>query len=186
MLTKYAYFIFRMIFVASLWLISGLDVADAANYECGAAGQVQGCRICRQTLGSGGNLANHWADDSARCAAGQACVSGACVGGQPPLPPVYDATVVKSGDTAIVKDSAEINFFRKRLHSNLRDAIAATPDHGSLYIGAGVYDGLRADQNIPINNVSPDRKRIITPRFLAGEKIHIYGAVWSNRSQAWR
>jgi len=178
MLTKYAYFIFRMIFVASLWLISGLDVADAANYECGAAGQVQGCRICRQTLGSGGNLANHWADDSARCAAGQACVSGACVGGQPPLPPVYDATVVKSGDTAIVKDSGgNIIFSGNDYTQILRDAIAATPDHGSLYIGAGVYDGLRADQNIPINNVlSGSQAHYYTAFPLRGKNIHIYGA----------
>ncbi|HNR81124.1 MAG TPA: hypothetical protein PKK37_01675 [Candidatus Pacearchaeota archaeon] len=176
---KNTHFIFKTIFVASLWLMFGfLNVAGAANYECGAAGEVQGCRVCRQTLGSGGNLAHHWADDTTRCAVGQACVAGACVDGQPLLPPVYDVTVVKSQDTAIVKDSGgNIIFSGNDYTQILRDAIAATPDHGSLYIGAGVYDGLRADQNIPINNaLSGSQAHYYTALPLRGKNIHIYGA----------
>jgi len=179
MLMKHTCFIFKTIFIANLWLMFGFsDVVDAANYECGAAGEVQGCRVCRQTLGSGGNLANHWGDDSARCAAGQTCVNGTCIGGQPPLPPSYDITVTKSGSTAAVKNaSGNTISFGTDYTKILRDAIAATPDHGSLYIGAGVYDGLRADQNIPINNVlSGSQAHYYTALPLRGKNIHIYGA----------
>jgi hypothetical protein len=176
---KHVHFIFKTIFVASLWLMFGfLNVAGAANYECGAAGEVQGCRVCRQTLGSGGNLAHHWGDDSTRCAAGQACVSGTCIGGQPPLPPSYDIIVTKSGSGAAAKNASGNTISSGTDYTKiLRDAIAATPDHGSLYIGAGVYDGLRADQNIPINNVlSGSQAHYYTALPLRGKNIHIYGA----------
>ncbi len=165
--------------VAGIWLVFGFsNPANANSYDCGAAGQVQGCRVCRQTLGSGGNLANHWADDSARCAAGQACVNGACVNGQPPLPSVYDVTISKSGNTATAKNSAGGTISSGADYTAvIRSAIAATPDNGSLYIGAGTYDGLRADQNVPINNVlSGSEAHYYTALPLRGKNIHIYGA----------
>jgi len=169
----------KIFFLAALFLFFGLlNVAGAANYECGTPGEAQGCRVCRQTLGSGGNLAHHWGDDSTRCAAGQACVNGTCVGGQPPLPPSYDITVAKSGNAAVVKNASGNTISSGTDYTKiLRDAIAATPDHGSLYIGAGVYDGLRADQNIPINNVlSGSQAHYYTALPLRGKNIHIYGA----------
>ncbi len=165
--------------VAGIWLVFGFsNSANADSYNCGAAGQIQGCRVCRQTLGSGGNLANHWADDSARCAAGQACVNGACVNGQPPLPSVYDVTISKSGNTATAKNSAGSTISSGADYTAvIRNAIAATPDNGSLYIGTGTYDGLRADQNVPINNVlSGSEAHYYTALSLRGKNIHIYGA----------
>jgi len=49
----------------------------------------------------------------------------------------------------------------------IRTAIAATPEDGSLYIGAGTYDGLIADQNIQgIYAVFP----------IKAQNIRIYGA----------
>jgi len=158
--------------------VFGFFNTAAASYECGAAGQTQGCRVCRQTLGSGGNLANHWADDSTRCAAGQACVDGACVSGPPPLPPAYDITIAKSGSAAAAKNSAGSVISSGTDYTKvIRDAIAATPDGGSLYIGAGIYDGLRADQNIPINNaLSGAEAHYYTALPLRGKNIHIYGA----------
>ncbi|MFZ3074347.1 MAG: hypothetical protein WA093_04460 [Minisyncoccales bacterium] len=165
--------------VAGIWLVSGfLNSVNADSYNCGTAGQIQGCRVCRQTLGSGGNLAHHWGDDSTRCAAGQVCVNGACANGQPPLPSVYDVTISKSGSTAAVKNASGNTISSGTDYTKiLRDAIAAAPDNGSLYIGAGTYDGLRADQNVPINNVlSGSQAHYYTALPLRGKSIHIYGA----------
>jgi len=155
-----------------------LNSAGAERGVCATAGETRGCSVCRQTLGSGGNLSNYWADDSLKCGSGQACVNGACISGQPLVPGSFDVSITKSGDIASARNAAGTLLSSGTDYTKvIRDAIAAVPDGGSLFIGAGVYDGLRADQNIPINNVlAANQAHYYTVLPLRGKNINIYGA----------
>ncbi len=171
--------IFAVVFSLGVLLFFGfLNKAGAERGVCATAGETRGCSICRQTLGSGGNLSNYWADDSLKCGSGQACVNGVCVNGQPSVPASFDVSIAKSGDIASVRNSAGVLLSSGTDYTKvIRDAIAAVPAGGSLFIGAGVYDGLQADQNIPINNaLAANQAHYYTALPLRGKNIHIYGA----------
>ncbi len=158
-------------------------------------GTVSGCQICATDYVYGSNAylpssaGKEWWQDSTRCAVGQVCENGQCMN-QPSVPSVcpvpngdctnnsrgsvFDVAITKNGTTATITDKVGNTLGSGTDYTQIiRNAIAATPENGSLYIGPGTYDNLTADQ---IEMTAPGGYRFNVAIPIIGRNIHIYGA----------